>query len=83
MMKLEQSEIDSIKADARSSDGKSPAERMAIFADLLETVSAVWASIPPEEQRRRMWIADQLNRRPDPWWKNFRPEALEAFQCND
>jgi hypothetical protein len=80
MLRYTQSELESVKADALSSDGKSPVERMAMFADLLATVSAVWASFPAEERRRRMWIADQLHRRPDPWWKNFRQEALAEYQ---
>lgn len=72
---LHRSERDSVIADARSSEGKSPEQRMAMFADLLATVDAVWMHLSLEERRRRMWIADQLHRRPDPWWKNLRAEA--------
>jgi hypothetical protein len=55
---------------------------MAVFADLLSTVSVVWQNLSAAERRRRMWIADQLNRRPEPWWKNFRSEALAEYRCN-
>lgn len=74
------SEVDQIRRDAASSEGKSPQERMAAFADLLATVSAVWQHLPEEERRRRMRIADQLHRRPEPWWKNFRAEALAEYR---
>ena len=70
-----QSERESIIADAASSKGKSPEQRMAMFADLMATVDAVWMHLSPEERRRRMRIADQIHRRPDPWWRNVRPEA--------
>jgi hypothetical protein len=56
---------------------------MAMFADLLSTVSAVWQNLSPEERRRRMRITDQLDPRPDPWWKNFRDEALSEYRCNN
>lgn len=76
MTGFSQTEFQAIAKDAFSSEGKTPQERMAMFADLLETVSAVWDHLTPAERRRRMWIADELNRRPDPWWVNFRREAL-------
>lgn len=69
------SERETTIADAASSEGKTPQERMAMFADLLATVDAVWKHLSPEDRRRRMWIADQIHRRPNPWWKNLRPEA--------
>jgi hypothetical protein len=75
------SELETIQKDALSSEGKSPRERMAMFADLLETIDRIWSHLTPEERQRRMWIADQLNRRPDPWWKNVRPEALKEFNA--
>ena len=67
-----QTERESIIADARSSEGKSPAERMRMFADLLATVDAVWESLSPEERRRRLRIAEELDRRPELWWNNLR-----------
>ncbi len=78
-----QSELESIKNDALSSEGKTPEERMRMFADLLYTVSVIWRNLPLEERQRRMWIADQLDRRPEPWWKNFRPEALAEYRCKN
>jgi hypothetical protein len=83
MNPFQQSEIESIKNDARSSEGKSPRERMAMFADLLETIDVIWRNLTPQERRRRLWINDQLNRRPEPWWKNIRPEALEEASCDN
>ena len=76
------SERETTIADATSSQGKSPQERMEMFADLLRTVDAIWQHLPPEERRRRMWIADQIHRRPDPWWKNLRPEAQPVTPCS-
>ena len=69
------SERESIIEDARGSDGKSPRERAAMFIDLLETVDVIWRNLTPEERRRRIKIARQLDPAPDPWWKNLRPEA--------
>lgn len=75
------SERDQIARDAYSSEGKTPSERIAMFEDLLLATEAILASIPPEERLRRLIIADRLDPRPDPWWQNFRPEALAEFQC--
>jgi hypothetical protein len=74
-----QTDLQAIARDALSSEGKTPQQRMAMFADLLETVAAIWDHLTPDERRRRMRIADQLNRRPEPWWINFRPEALREY----
>ena len=46
MMLLQQSDRDAIAMDALSSEGKSPQERMAMFADLLATVDAITQSLP-------------------------------------
>lgn len=70
------SERDSIIAAAASSMGKSPAERMQMFFDIMAAEEAKWANLSPEERRRRREIADQLDPRPNPWWKNLRPEAI-------
>jgi hypothetical protein len=67
-------------ADAASSEGKSPAQRMAMFADLLAMIDSVWAHLPADE-RRRLIIADQLHRRPERWWRNLRAEAQPSFSC--
>ena len=82
MNPFERSVIESIKNDARSSEGKTPRERMVMFADLLETVDVIWRNLTPADRRRRLSIADQLNRRPEPWWKNIRPEAIEVSPCD-
>jgi hypothetical protein len=78
-----QDERQTIIADAASSEGKSPMERMAMFIDLLAMVDCIWEHLPNEERRRRMAIADQLHRRPDPWWKNLRAEAQPDFSCKN
>jgi hypothetical protein len=76
-----QSERESIIRDAVSSEGKSPEQRVAMFVDLMKTVDAILDHLPPEERARRLRIADQLEPRPDPWWRNFRREALEEYRC--
>jgi hypothetical protein len=76
------SERETTIADAASSEGKSPSERMQMFFDLLTTVDAIWSHLPPEERRRRMQIAEQLDPRPEPWWKNLRPEAIPNESCS-
>ncbi len=83
MIPWSQTEMETIRKDAVSSEGRSAEERMAVFADLLSTVAAIWQHLSDDERRRRMRIADQLNRRPEPWWKNFRSEALAEYQCNN
>jgi hypothetical protein len=76
-----QSEIEAIKKDAYSSEGKTPAERTAMFLDLMEMVDAIQSQLSMEERARRRRIADQLDPRPDPWWRNFRKETLAEYQC--
>jgi hypothetical protein len=51
-----------------------------MFDDLMEATEAILASIPSEERLRRLLIADKLDPRPNPWWRNVRPEALAKFQ---
>lgn len=75
------SEIEQTRRDAFSSEGKSFAERTAMFASLMELVDAIQANFSVEERARRRRIADQLDPRPDPWWKNFSAEALTEYQC--
>jgi len=70
-------------ADAASSEGRSPVERMAMFADLLAMIDCVLAHLPIEERRRRLAIADHLHRRPEPWWRNLRAEARPDFSCKN
>ena len=71
-----QSERETTIADAASSEGKSPEERMAMFADLLTTIDVIWANLTPEERERRIRISEELDRRPDPWWRRLRPEVI-------
>ena len=77
------SERDSVFEAARACRGKSPRERMAMFIDLLETVDVIWQNLSPEERRRRMEIARQLDPAPEPWWKNLRPEAQPGQACDN
>jgi len=70
-------------ADAASSEGKSPAERMTMFADLLALIDCIWAHLPDAERRRRLAIADRLHHRPEPWWSNLRAEAQPDFSCKN
>ena len=81
MLMFRQSDREAIERDALSSEGKSPEERMALFVDLMKTVEAILATLPPEERQRRRQIDEHLDPRPDPWWKNFRAEALAEYQC--
>lgn len=81
MQLFAQSELETTQRDAFSSEGKSPEERTAMFHDLMATIEAIQAHLTPEERERRQRIADQIDPRPDPWWRNFRKEALAEFQC--
>jgi hypothetical protein len=76
------SERESVIEAARSSEGKSPKQRVAMFIDLLETVDVLWRDLSPEERRRRLDIARQLDPKPEPWWKNLRPEAQPKPPCD-
>jgi len=78
---LPESELEVIKRDAFSSEGKSAEQRTNMFIGLMETVEAFRAHLSPEERARRRQIADQLDPRPDPWWRNFRKEALAEYEC--
>jgi hypothetical protein len=75
-----QSELEATIKDARSSVGRSPEERAAAFVDLTATIESILVSLSPEERSRRAAIARQLDPLPDPWWKNFRPEALAEYR---
>ena len=76
-----QSELETTKRDARSSEGKTAQERVAMFIDLMNTIDAIQGSLSPEERARRWRIADQIDPRPNPWWRNIRKEALIEYQC--
>jgi hypothetical protein len=64
-----------ILEEARRYREKSPEERMEVFKDILRMVSATWAGLTEEERRRRLRIGEALDPRPDPWWRNVRPEG--------
>jgi hypothetical protein len=81
MVTFRQSDREAVERDALSSEGKSPEERMAIFVDLMKAVSTIIETLPPEERLRRRRIAEELDPRPDPWWKHFRAEALADYEC--
>ena len=66
----------SIMADAESSVGRTPEERMAIFRSILEMIAATWATLSEKEQLERLQIGEKLDSRPEPWWKHVRPEGL-------
>ena len=74
-------ERQTVIADAASSEGRSPTERVAMFVDLLAMIDCIWSALPNDERRRRLAIADHLHRRPEPWWSNLRPEAQPVFPC--
>jgi hypothetical protein len=70
------SDRDEVIEDARTSTGKTPEERWEMFCSIQRMVAAAWAGLSEEEVRRRLEIGERLDPRPDPWWKNVRPEAL-------
>jgi hypothetical protein len=76
-----QTELEATKRDAYSSEGKTFEQRTAMFVGLMRAVNAFRAHLTPEERVRRRQIAEQLDPRPDPWWRNFRKEALAEYQC--
>jgi hypothetical protein len=79
-MKLyKRSELETTIQDASSSEGKTFEERTAMFVDLMATIDAIQAHLTPEEKERQQWIADLIDPRPDPWWRNVRKEALEEY----
>ena len=77
-----QSEFETIKRDAYGSEGKTPEERTPMFERLMEAVEAFRAHLTPEERARRRRIADHLQPRPEPWWRNFRKEALNEYHAD-
>jgi hypothetical protein len=81
MLNSSKSEFETIKRDAFSSEGKTFEQRTDMFIGLMEAVDAFRAHLSPDERARRRRIADQLDPRPDPWWRNFRKEALDEYQC--
>ncbi len=66
---------DPIIADAETSIGRKPEERYLMFASIMRMVDAIWSGLSDEEVRRRLRIAEALDPRPDPWWKDVKPEG--------
>jgi hypothetical protein len=78
---LTQSEFETTKRDAWSTESLTPQQRIATFIDLLNTVETIRSGLSLEERIRRKQIADKLQPLPKPWWRNFRQEALDEFRC--
>jgi hypothetical protein len=76
-----QTEFEAIKRDAYSSEDKTPEERTAMFIGLMDAVAAIQTCFSDEERVRRMRIADKLDPRPEPWWRNIRKDALAEYEC--
>lgn len=69
------SERDQVIADAAPYLGCTPEERWAAFVSIQKMVAAAWAGLSEEEMWNRLQIGERLNARPEPWWRNVRPEA--------
>jgi len=76
---VRQSELEVIRRDAYSSEGKTFEQRTNMFIGLMEAVDVFRAHLAPDERARRWRIADRLDPAPDPWWRNFRKEALDEY----
>jgi len=70
------SDRDAIIEDAQTSLGRTIEERWAMFCSIQRLVAATWECLSEAEVRRKMQSDDQLDPRPDPWWKNIRPKGL-------
>jgi hypothetical protein len=68
---------DEIIADSETSLGRTPEERYRMFVGIQRALAAIWEHFDEAEMRRRLRIAEELDRRPEPWWRNVRPESLE------
>jgi hypothetical protein len=77
----ERSEPESTARDAAGSEGRTPTERISVFVDLLASVNELTSSLPVDERARRARIAFEIDPLPEPWWANYRREALAEFQC--
>ena len=67
---------DEVLEDAWACFDRTPEERWAMFSSIQRMVAATWEGLSREEMRRRLEIGEKLDPRPDPWWKNIRPEGL-------
>ena len=73
---LLKSGTDEIIEDARACLNRTPEERWAMFCSIQRMVAATWEGLSREEMRRRLEVGEKLDPRPEPWWRNIRPEAL-------
>ena len=69
--------VDEVIAEAETSVGRTFEERNAMFCSIQRLVGSIWSRLSQEEQRRRMEISEDLDPRPDPWWRNIRREEAE------
>ncbi|MCI0651828.1 MAG: hypothetical protein L0Z55_08085 [Planctomycetes bacterium] len=72
---LDDPDYDEVIADAEGSVGRTFEERAEMFIGIQEFVGAIWDNFTEEEMRRRLRIAEELDRLPHPWWSRMRPEA--------
>jgi hypothetical protein len=75
-----QTEVEAIQRDGFNSVGKTFESRMTIIIGLMQAVEAFRAPLSLEERARRRRIAEQFDVRWEPWWRNFRKEALAEYQ---
>jgi hypothetical protein len=67
---------DETVSDAKTSLGRTVEERSRMFLGVQSLVAATWAGLSEEEMLRRLRISDELEPRPEPWWRDVRREAL-------
>lgn len=69
-------ERESLAQEAAEMRRLGPAERVELFCSIMRMVANVWATLPAEEQWRRLRLAEQIDGpRPEPWWMGVRREA--------
>jgi hypothetical protein len=69
-------EKDEVLEDAATSVGRTLEERWAMFSSIQRMVAATWEGLSEHEMRRRLRVGEELDPRPEPWWKNVRPEEI-------
>ena len=67
---------DEIAAEAESSLGRTPEERYEMFRSIQRLLDAIWSGLSDEDMRRRLRIGEEMDPRPEPWWKDVKPEGL-------
>ena len=66
---------DEIIAGAETSLGRTPEERNAMFLSIQRLLGAIWSNLSEEEMKRRLEIGEKLDPRPEPWWRDIKPEG--------